>query len=269
MSAGRGSLTLVTRRSARRTVLERIHYDGISRCSRSFADDDAARIVVSQLGPGVVRGDRTILTGRLRAGSHLIVTQQTTTRILGGPAPSTARAHWTLDAGATLQLIGEPLIASADADYAATTEIDLGDGARVVMSEIAHVPHSARVRLHTIIRSGKREVLYDAVEAAAAAPCVVGTFAVIGLSPPELSAALDALDAHSDARTDVATGVGALSQGVFARVLGTDVWAVRSMLLTCVTLADRLLRPLPAAAPALGLPPDFNTESPCGRVAES
>jgi hypothetical protein len=231
VSFGTGSLIIAARRAGGRTVLERLRYDGLSRCSRAFTQGDAALVVLSQLGPGVVRGDAVTTSGRLEAQAHLIVTQQTATRLMGGARGARAHATWLLDAEAVLELVGEPLIASADARYDATTTVELGPGARVLISEISCVPAGAEVRMRTLISRGGRELSFDATDPAACAPFTVGTFAVLGVEGARIGALVAALDHATDVLADVRSGVGALPSGVFVRVLGPDIWAVRTALI--------------------------------------
>ncbi len=228
MSYGSGSLTIAARRSGPRTVLDRVRYDGISRCSRAFAHGNAALVVLSQLGPGVVRGDSITTEGHVHADAHLVVTSQSATRLMGGPRIASARAHWRLEDRAVLELIGEPLVASTDARYETTTTIELGPHALVLVSEIAAVPTSARVRLRTSVRTADRELLYDAFDAAAAAPHVVGTFALVGADAESSAALVDALDAA--AFPELRIGIGRLAAGAFVRILGQDIWLVRTAL---------------------------------------
>jgi urease accessory protein UreH len=225
-----GSLALTATRAGGRTILERVRYDGVSRCSRAFRSGDAALVVLSQLGPGVIRGDAVTTHGRVQAGAHLIVTSQSATRLMGGPRGSGSHATWIVDAGATLELIGEPLVALGGARFAASTTIELAEGARALVSEISAVPPDADVRLRTSIRRSGRELFYDAVDAAAAAPSAVGTFALVGLADTEIAPTLAALDDASDANSEARVGTGALAAGVFARVLAGDPWTVRATL---------------------------------------
>ncbi len=246
MSFGLGSLQLSARRAGVRTVLERVRYDGITRCSRAFTRGDAALVVLSQLGPGVVRGDDVSTIGHLRADAHLIVTSQTATRVMGGPRASRSRARWTVDDGATLDIVGEPLLAAHDARYEATTAIELGRGSLVLLSEVAAVPSGAAVRLRTVVQRAGREFLYDAFDAGAAAPHAVGTLALIGLPADQIACVLAALDAVENP-PGIRCGVGALAAGLFARMLAHDVWALRSHLMalrtavsaTLISLAER------------------------------
>jgi urease accessory protein UreH len=237
VSEPQGTLNIAARRVGARTIIERIRYDGISRCSRMFRSGDAALVMISQLGPGVVRGDEVTMHGRLEPGAHLIITQQTATRVLGGTRPARASATWSVGENARLELLSEPLLASPDADYAATTTIDLAPNACVLISELGTVPSGARVRLRVVIRRAEREIFYDAIDAAAAAPRTVGMLAYVGPTPEDSAALLVALDTAVDVcadfsigTRDVRVGTGLLPNGVFARVSGLNVWSVRSAL---------------------------------------
>jgi len=225
-----GTLDIAARHDGTRTVVDRLRYDGLARCSRPFARGGAALVVLAQLGPGVIAGDAVATTGRLAPVAHLIVTQQTATRLLGGVRTAGARSQWTIGENAMLELIGEPLIAAADADYEATTTVDLADGARVLVAEIAHVPATASVRLRTVVTRHGRELLYDAVDAQTAAPAAVGTLAYVGLTEEERMHCLAALDRAADVTAGVRIGTGALAHGVFARLTGDGAWLVGAAL---------------------------------------
>jgi len=231
VSYGAGSLAITARRAGHRTIVERVRYDGISRCSRAFARGDAALVVLSQLGPGVVRGDTVSTSGRIDADAHLIVTNQAATRLMGGVRQSHSQAIWALGERAVLELVGEPLIACANARYEASTTIELSAGSFVVMSEIASVPPGAVVRLRTAVQRNGRQLFYDAFDASAAAPQTVGTFAVIGLADHRVTPLVAALDRITDDVVDARAGVGALPSGAFARLLAFDIWTVRSTLI--------------------------------------
>jgi len=231
VSYGAGSLTISARRAGSRTVLDRVHYDGLARCSRAFGQGEAALVVLSQLGPGVVRGDELSTTGTVQADAHLIVTSQTATRLLGGARIAQARSSWSLADAAVLEIVGEPLIAGSGAHYDATLTIDLGSGSLVILSEIAHVARDAHIRLRTVIRHADREIHYDAVDPSAAAPDAVGTLTIAGLAGSErIAAVVSALDAAADTQSTVRIGVGALTTGVFVRIAGDAIWPVRAAL---------------------------------------
>jgi hypothetical protein len=86
--------------------------------------------------------------------------------------------------------------------------------------------------LRTRVCQAGRELFYDAVDAAAAAPHAVGTLALVGLDQARIPATVAALDHAVDGLRDVRAGVGALRTGAFARLIATDLWAVRAGLIT-------------------------------------
>src|SRR5476649_418047 len=211
MSAG--TLHIGARHDGTRTVVDRLRYDGLARCSRTFYENGVAKIVTAQLGPGVIHGDDVVTTGRVDDGAHLIVTQQTATRVLGGARTARAFANWTVGSGAMLELIGEPLVAAGDAGYEATVTIVLKENARALIADIAHVPADANVRLRTLVTRAGRDVLYDAVDAQAAAPAAVGTLAYVGLDETEAARCVAALDDAARSITNVRIGIGLLPGG--------------------------------------------------------
>lgn len=204
-------------------MIERIRYDGVARCSRTFRRDGAALVMLSTLGPGIVRGDSLEVFGTVGPGAHLIVTEQAATRVLGGGASSRVDAVWTVASGATLELCPEPIIAHLGGDAMISTTIDCAPDAALIVRDLASVSNGARVRLRTLIRVAGRDALYDSIEIATDAPPAIGTVVGIGRTPEvEL---LDALAAASHVRV----GVGVLSAGLFVRVLGPAVWPVREL----------------------------------------
>jgi hypothetical protein len=60
----------------------------------------------------------------------------------------------------------------------------------------------------------------------------VGTLALVGLDQARIPATVAALDHAVDGLRDVRAGGGALCTGAFARLIATDLWAVRAGLIT-------------------------------------
>ena len=166
---------------------------------------------------------------------------------MGGKHASRSRASWIVEDNGILEIIGEPLVASADSCYEASTSVELGTGSLILMSEIAAVPRAASVRLRTTVARIGRDLFYDAFDAAAAAPHVVGTLAIVGLAPNRIAPLVAALDAAADASSTGRVGVGALPAGAFARILADDIWSVRSTLESLRDAAWADLRSRPAS----------------------
>jgi hypothetical protein len=91
------------------------------------------------------------------------------------------------------------------------------------------------------VRQAGRELFYDAVNSAAAAPAVVGTFAIVGIAAAAVAEIAGALDTAAVGHNGVRLGVGLLTNGVFGRVLSDDVWTVRAALIALRAAARPLL----------------------------
>jgi hypothetical protein len=223
------------------------------RCSRAFDHGGGALVVTSQLGPGVVHGDRLELVGTLDDDARLIVTAQAATRVLGGARPASSRARWNVGARARLSLIGEPLVANAGGRYEATQHVALARDARVLISEAVCAPADAEIRLRTVIDIEGVETLYDAVDAQRAAPAAFGTLALFGLDEGEVARATSLLDEMCADLPDALGGVGAYPRGVLVRVLAGSLWPVYE---TLAHLRDAL-----DAIPLDGWPDDDESET--------
>ena len=208
-----------------RTVIERVRYEGVARCSRTFEENGAARVMLSQLGPGVVRGDRIEIVGTVARDAHLIVTEQTATRILGGAAPSSLSAHWTVEAGAWLEFRAEPIVSHHGGDHEITTRVACERDATVMLREVVSVTNGARLRMRTLVTIAGRDCFSDAIELDDTSPAAVGTFAVLGRS-----VAPQSFDAIACASSEARIGIGTLHKGIFARAIGPRVWVVRAAL---------------------------------------
>ncbi|HTJ26690.1 MAG TPA: urease accessory protein UreD [Candidatus Limnocylindria bacterium] len=212
-----------------RTVLSRIRASGLSRSSRPFREGAAARVVVSHLGPGMVRGDAFSVGGRVEAGAHLIVAGQMATRVLSGPQAVTTAAAWDVERGATLELLAEPTIVCAGAALVARTEVTLSEDSRVLVLEIVRRERGAALRSTTTIRTGERLLLADTLQwdADDDEDAAIGTLVALGFDLD-----FDALDRVADACAGVRTGIGTLrGGGILTRIRGTSVWDTRAALL--------------------------------------
>jgi urease accessory protein UreH len=205
-------------------VIERVRYEGLARCSRTFRRGDAALVVLSALGPGLVRGDSIEIAGTVGEGAHLIVTEQSATRVLGGPASSRLESAWTVERRATLELYPEPIIAHFGGAATIRTTIDCAPDATLIFRDIASITNEARLDLRTHVRVAGRDLLYDAIEFGSVITTAVGTFAVVG--PAIDVAPFDTIMALSGLQG----GIGVLPTGLFARVLGPSVWSVLELL---------------------------------------
>ena len=146
-----GSLRIFAVRRAGRTVVETLRQEGLARCSRPLPDSSrsgATRLVVSQLGPGFVRGDRFETYGELGAAADLTVAAQSAARYLGRGAASESHASWIVGPGAMLVLLNEPAIAYEGATHRSRVDVELASGASFAAIDTIS-PHQSFERVTT------------------------------------------------------------------------------------------------------------------------
>jgi urease accessory protein UreH len=238
-----GRLRIAASQRDGRTLVDVLRQEGLARCSRPLpAAGGAIRLVTSQLGPGFVRGDYFTCEGTLTAGARLIVTPQSATRTLGAGSPSRAHAEWSVEAGAELQLLGEPLVAYDGADHHATTDVVLAHGARFLFLEVIAASGaflSLRTRLR--VRYAGRLVVHDALHVTPRHVAVaIGSAFVIGggatdpegsAADPEARAARIAEVSRRAQAHDVRLGTGTLAGGGYAfRATGAHAARVQTAL---------------------------------------
>lgn len=200
------------------------------------------RIVTTTLGPGIVRGDRFASSGCVRAGAHLIVAAQSSLRV-HGPGRSCSAASWTVERGATLELIGEPVVPFPLADVHLSTNVELEEGGRVVLLDLVALRGSfQRLAVTTSVRGGGRLIAHDAAEIREGSldTRVVGTLTIVGGPASWADEMTAGLDHIADKCSGVRLGIGALREGrgILVRALGDDAWGVRTAL---HTLRDHIL----------------------------
>ncbi len=235
-AAGVNAVWLEARARDGRTVVDRIRTTGLCRASRAFHEGPAARVVVSQLGPGMVRGDAFAAAGAVARGAHLVVAGQMATRVLSGPDTVTSAASWSIEPGATLELLAEPTLVSAGAAYEARTELLLQPGARAVVVEVVRRERGAALAVATVARRGERLACADSLRFAGddEETSATGTLLVFG------GANRAALDRARGAHPGVRFGTDVLRDGdLLARAVGTSVWDVRAALLALRAAALR------------------------------
>jgi urease accessory protein UreH len=211
------------------TAVSRLLADGLWRTSRSFHEGSATRIVLAQLGPGMIRGDRFASRGTVGPGAHLIVAGQMATRILPGREPVTTSASWSVEAGGRLELLAEPTMICEGAAYETRLTLALAADAIAVVCEIIVCAESATARIATTVTRDGHTVVVDVLELADdardKAANVVGTLIVLG--PADLAA----LDRAADECPNARIGIGTFQAGdTLVRIAGTHVQPVREAL---------------------------------------
>jgi urease accessory protein UreH len=244
-----GTLHIAASRHGERTVVDTVRYDGLMRCSRPFAEPDgAARLVVAQLGPGFVRGDRFAVTGELGDAAALHLESQAATRAIGEGDASHVQTRWQLGAGAMLVSAAEPTVAYAGASHRARATVTLAHGASLAWLD-AVAPHGRFQRFETSLRVffGERLALHDALRLT---PERLGTGVVsmcyvrAGMSATRsaaLVAAADAAGTRLGAREDLALGIGSPAVGgVIVRARGPRIREIRTALVALLAELRRI-----------------------------
>ncbi len=246
-----GSLRIVAVRRAGRTVVDTLRQEGLARCSRPLPEPGAphaARLVVSQLGPGFVRGDRFTTDGELGPGAQLTIAAQAAARALGAGACSETRTTWRLGAGARLFVAGEPTMLYPGATHRSCSTVTLGLGASLAwLDAIAPYGDFARASMRLRVFFGERLAIHDCLEltpARLAATLGSAYYVRAGISPErqaELIDAADALAGRACGERAIRIGVGnPAAGGIALRAVGDRVRDVREALFDVLTALHRI-----------------------------
>ena len=218
-----------------RSYVARVRYDGLARVSRAQREGDAVRVVVAQLGPGIIGGDRYASEVRVGRDASLVVTGQMATPVYARAAApaSTTHAGWQVGAGATLVVRAEPLMLDHGARHDASATIDVaGDGCAFV-ADIVTVAPGALARLRTVARIDGRLVARDACDLRANGAAVATLFVVCAddAARAAIAAVLEPLVA---AAPNVRGGCGATNGAVIVRATSARVWAAQLLVDACI-----------------------------------
>lgn len=201
------------------------------------------------MGPGSLRADRYQADGILRHDAHVVVTAQAATRVFGGGKGSASNVRWTVEDGAFLELINEPVVPFANADCALHTTIEIAPTGRVAFLDLVSLRTDTPCLLRSctqLLVSGRLAV-HDQFELRREAEdpaLTVGVFAFCDPAESTSHASLVAAVDHVEL-TGVRIGIGRpRCGGLFVRVTAARPWAAR----------DTLHRIRDAALVAAGLP---------------
>jgi len=130
---------------------------------------DAAWIVTSSYGGGLVDGDAVALEVDVEAGATCVVTSQASQKVYKGT--SSQRTTVRAGAGATALVVPDPVVPFAGATFAQTTRVELGDGASLALCDVVtagRVAHGERWAATSIttaleIAASARTLLLDRV----------------------------------------------------------------------------------------------------------
>jgi urease accessory protein UreH len=234
-----GSVDLVCERRGARTVVTRSHHAGLARSSRlPRRSDGGAHVMLGTLGPGVLRGDRFVTSGRLGPGASLVVTGQMATPVFPGAA-ATIEAHWDIATGARLCAIGQPLVPLAGSSLTSVLTFDVAGSGLAIAGETLALGHDATLGARTIGRIDGAVVLRDVLELrpALAQAEAVGSVYAIAADAALRARLTGAAWALVEAIPGVRGGVGGCDGAVVVRVVGAP-FAVGE---ATAAVAERLL----------------------------
>ena len=150
--------------------------------TRAFAANPAKLIVTrgrgrtcwvyaATLGGGLVGGDDIQLRADVTAGARALLTTQASTKVYRSLRPSRQGLTATVDAGALLAVVPDPVVCFADADFTQTQRYDLdADASLVLVDWMTSGRHAAgerwafsRYESRVDIRRGSERIFFDAL----------------------------------------------------------------------------------------------------------
>jgi urease accessory protein len=230
----------VVGRSATRSEVHRARSAGPLRLLCPRAAGDAAWIVTSSLGGGLVDGDALELEIAVESGATCVVTSQASTKVYKGSSSqrTTVRVH----GDATALVVPDPIVPFRNARFDQVTSVELARGASLVLADaitagrVAHGERWSAEHVATTLElaiAGKR-VLLDRVVLARDATArmrrfeALGTALLVGPRFADLAAAeLARVAAEPVVRgAGVVVAASPLADGVLIRVVGDRIEAV-------------------------------------------
>ncbi len=217
-----GAIDLVCERRGSRSVLARAHHAGLARTSRLPPErDGAARVMTATLGPGVLRGDRFVTTGRVGAHAALVATAQMATPVYAG-APAVLDARWEIAEGATLCLVGSPLLPQPGCTVTLELRLDVRGSGLAIAADTLVVAPGATVRGRTAGTLDGRIVLRDAIalQPGGTSSGAIGSVYAIAADPRLRARLTDAAWSFLDGANEVRGGAGGCDGAVVVRLAG-------------------------------------------------
>jgi len=199
---------------------------------------DAAWIVTSSLGGGLVDGDAVALDVSVEAGATAVVTTQASTKVYKGS--SKQRTHVKVAGDGAVLVVPDPVVPYRGASFAQVTEIELARTSTLVLCDVltagrvaygerwsaARVDTTLRISIDDTLVLLDRIVLAGDVAARMQRFTALATAIVIGPRVGDLAAAqLAALGPVSRGAPVIVAG-SPLVDGALFRIAGTDVEAV-------------------------------------------
>jgi len=132
-----GKLELVFERRSGRTVVAHQYAEAPLRVGATYADEDAASLILVCSGPGIFAGDTLQQSVHVKSGARVVLTSQSALQVHPSPDPTPARMthRYRIDADAELHCQWDPVIPFAGARLEQRFEIDVADGGRLYWSD--------------------------------------------------------------------------------------------------------------------------------------
>jgi urease accessory protein UreH len=225
-----GSVALRCDSDGGRSRLRSIRCEGLSRSSRAFAAPSGAiRIVLSNLGPGVLGGDRFTVNGSVAERASLVAAGQMATPVFAGAQPSRSDAEWHVADGATLLVAAEPLLLEAGSTHVAVATFAIeGSGCAIVVDTFS-LRGAASLAMRTHARLDGALVYRDAYDAAGDEDGAFGTVAFIAADAARRTAFVARANGIAAALPGrVRAGAGETASAAIVRLMGARVWDVRA-----------------------------------------
>ncbi|MEZ4404916.1 MAG: urease accessory protein UreD [Polyangiales bacterium] len=233
----------VVARGPRRSEVVRARSDGPLRLVCPRRAGDAAWVVTSSLGGGLVDGDDVTLDLSVGAGAVALLTTQASTKVYRGA--SSQRARVAVDGDGVALVVPDPVVPFAGARFTQRTDLSLSPDATVALIDVVtagRVAYGERWSAASItstlaVSVGERSLLVDRVRLDPARGDLasrMGRFEAFGtallLGPRARDLARDLLARVADTpvgrRAPVVIAASPLGDGVIARVAGESIEAV-------------------------------------------
>jgi urease accessory protein len=128
-----GSAHLTFTRSGSATVLTRALAASPAKLFATNGRGATCWVYAATLGGGLVGGDEICLHAEVTAGARALLTTQASTKVYRSLRPARQSLRATVDAGALLAVVPDPVVCFADADFTQTQRYDLHADASLVM----------------------------------------------------------------------------------------------------------------------------------------
>ncbi len=250
-----GSIALTCAQRDGRSYLSKIRHDGLSRVSRPQRAGDAAHVVLSHLGPGVIGGDHYTLDARVEANASLLVTGQMATPVYAREGASSVNAAWHVANGAALFVRSEPVMLDNGARYDMHTSLDVAGEGLAIFSEIVTVSGEGLARSRCIVRVDGRVDARDACDLQDFSG-VMATFIVACPITWHRKAIVNSLAPIVKRSYNVQAGVGGAKATIIIRAASKQVWELQTFISAMGSAACAAVAiSKPAAVELLASPP--------------